>query len=111
MTRTLIAALAVVAFASPVLAQGAQTAAVCSTEATQIQAAVERSSLPKEQKTQVNSTLGAAIDQEKSGNAPGCQATLDQVKLALGIQPAPGAADAPDAGRSSTGAPPQAPAQ
>jgi hypothetical protein len=86
MTRTLIAVLAVTAFASPVLAQGR---AICTSEATQIQAAVERSSLPKEQKTQVNSTLGAAIDQEKAGNAQGCQATLDQVKLALGIQPQP----------------------
>jgi hypothetical protein len=111
MTRTLIAAVAALSFAAPALAQtaaprgGATTAAtLCTSEATQIQAAVERSSLQTEQKTQVNSALGAAIDQEKAGNASGCQARLDQVKLALGIQPAT------QSGRSSTsGAAPTAP--
>jgi hypothetical protein len=98
MTRTIIAVLAATAFASPVFAQGR---VLCTSEATQIQAAVERSSLPKDQKTQVNGTLGAAIEQEKSGNAQGCQATLDQVKLALGIQPQPAAGAKSGAGTTA----------
>lgn len=108
MTRTLIAAVAALSFTVPALAQtatpaaprGATTAAaLCTSEATQIQAAVERSSLQNEQKSQVNSALSAAIDQEKSGNSQGCQASLDQIKLALGIQPAT------PSGRSATEAP------
>ncbi|GGE32740.1 hypothetical protein GCM10007276_07530 [Agaricicola taiwanensis] len=105
MTRTLIAAAAAVCFTLPAFAQtagGSTSAALCTSEATQIQAAVERSSLQQEQKSQVNSALGAAIDQEKAGNSQACQATLDQVKLALGIQPAT------PSGRSSTTSPPPA---
>lgn len=108
MTRTLIAAVAALSFAAPAIAQTAapaapggatKAAALCTSEATQIQAAVERSSLQTEQKSQVNSALSAAIDQEKSGNTQGCQASLDQIKLALGIQPAT------PSGRSSTQSP------
>lgn len=88
MTRLFLVALITSTTALPVFAQ--QATESCSMEATQIRAAVEQSTLTAEQKTQVDQTLQTAIQQEEQGNAVGCQSTVDQLKLALGIQqPAP----------------------
>lgn len=63
-----------------------QTQMQCSQEANAIWSAVQQSQLEQEQKDQVGQVLQEAQMQEQQGNAEACAQTLEQVKVALGIQ-------------------------
>ena len=82
MTRFIIAAATAVVFASPAFAQSA-----CEQEAGAILSAVEASQLEDRDKTQVGAVLEQAQEHSRAGDEVTCQQAVEQVKVALGIQP------------------------
>jgi len=108
MTRTLMAAMFVAGLSAPAFAQTETPAAPapqqpqqqsemeCSREAGAIWDAVQQSQLQDSQKTEVSQALQQAQAQEQQGNATACAQIVSQVKVALGLEPAPqGAAPTP----------------
>ena len=78
MKRILLAALFTFGLAVPAFAE-------CSDEIDDVWAVVQGSDLTDGEKEQVATILEGARQQEEVGDPAACKATLDQVKLALGL--------------------------
>src|SRR5690606_1999461 len=81
MTRIFLAILFAAGLSAPALAQSE-----CGQEVNEIWAAVQQSQLEEDQKNQVGQVLQQAQMQEEQGDAEACMQTVDQVKVALGME-------------------------
>ncbi len=81
MSRIFLAILFAAGLSAPALAQSE-----CEQEVNAIWAAVQQSQLEEDQKNQVGQVLQQAQMQEQQGDVAACMQTVDQVKVALGIE-------------------------
>lgn len=82
MNRIILALAFVAGLSLPAMAQ-----AECETEANDVWMAVQASDLPEEQQNEVRSHLESATAQGAAGDEEACLAMVDQLKLALGMEP------------------------
>ncbi len=83
MFRIMLTMAFAVGLTAPALAQ-----VECEAEANEVWMAVQASDIPEEQLNEVQSHLEAATAQGAAGDEETCLAMVDQLRLALGMEPA-----------------------